>query len=209
MIDITAPLGPATPRYPGDPPVELQPLSTAGDGETFALSRLCLGTHAGTHVDPPSHLLAGGASVDELALETLIGPARLIAAAYGRPVAAADLTGIGRARRILIHTGGMPLAENAARMLAERGVRLLGVDGLSVDPVDQPGPAHRILLTAGIVIVEGLALAGVPAGAYTLICLPLKLAGGDGAPARAVLIERRRERERGWTRMGRGATRIS
>ena len=191
IIDITMPLGPETPVYPGDPPVELARLTEADGGDGFALSRLTLGTHAGTHVDPPAHLLPDGAAVDDLPLDVLVGPARLMDAAHGRPVEAADLVAVPRrTKRLLLRTGGMPLTGDAANALVARGVQLVGVDGLSVDPVDVPGPVHRTLLAARVVIVEGLALAGVPPGAYTLVCLPLRLAGGDGAPARAVLISR-------------------
>lgn len=188
IIDITMPLGPDTPAYPGDPPVERTPLPAAGE-DRFALSRLTLGTHTGTHVDPPAHLLPGGTTVDRLPLDVLIGPARLVDAAYGRPLTAADLAGVPRrTARLLLRTGGAPLTDEAARALVAQGVRLVGVDSLSVAAVDAPVPVHRILLAAGVVIVEGLALAGVAPGRYTLICLPLRLVDGDGAPARAVLI---------------------
>ncbi len=190
IIDITAPLGPQTPVYPGDPAIVVAPLSTADGLDRFALSRLTLGTHAGTHVDPPSHLFPGGATVDNLPLDVLIGPARLVDLVRGRSVTAGDLEAVPhRTVRLLLRTGGAPLCEGAARALVARGVRLVGVDGLSVDAIDRPGPAHRVLLGAGVVVVEGLALAGVAPGSYTLICLPLRLVAGDGAPARAVLIE--------------------
>jgi arylformamidase len=91
---------------------------------------------------------------------------------------------------LLLRTGGQPLTEGAARWLVSRGVRLVGVDALSVDPLDAPGPVHRILLDAGVIIVEHLVLAGVTPGRYRLICLPLRLIGGDGAPCRAVIFRR-------------------
>jgi arylformamidase len=188
MIDITLPLGPDTPVYPGDPPVEVVRLREAGAGDAFALSRVTLGSHSGTHVDPPAHFLPGGATVDALPLAPLIGPAVVADVAHGRPVTAADLAPFLPAVRLLLRSGGMPLTPEAARAVVAVGVRLVGVDGLSVAPPEAPGEVHRILLAAGVVIVEGLALAGVTPGRYTLICLPLKLTGGDGAPARAVLI---------------------
>jgi arylformamidase len=187
-IDITAPLGPGTRCYPGDPPVELTRLSEADGVDRFALSRLTLGTHAGTHVDPPAHFFPGAATVDRLPLDLLIGPALLVDVARGRPVTTDDLTVVPpRTRRLLLRTGDQPLTEGAARWLVSRGVRLVGVDALSVDPPDAPGPVHRILLEAGMIIVEHLLLAGVEPGRYRLICLPLRLMGGDGAPCRAVL----------------------
>ncbi len=188
IIDITLPLGPQTPVYPGDPAVEVTRLREAGTGDQYALSRLTLGSHSGTHVDPPAHFLPGGTTVDALPLEPFLGPARLADVAFGRPVLAQDLAPSLPAERLLLRTGGMPLTAEAARAVAAAGVRLLGVDGLSVAPAEAPGEVHRILLAAGVVIVEGLALTDVPPGAYTLVCLPLKLQGGDGAPARAVLI---------------------
>src|SRR5579884_2865823 len=134
IIDITAPLGPRTPVYPGDPAIVVAPLSTADGVDRFALSRLTLGTHAGTHVDPPSHLFSGGATVDNLPLDVLIGPAQLVDLVRGRPVTAGDLEAVPRRTvRLLLRTGGAPLREGAARALVARGVRLIGVDGLSVD----------------------------------------------------------------------------
>jgi arylformamidase len=190
-IDITAPLGPGTRLYPGDPPVEVIRLSAADGASGFALSRLTLGTHAGTHVDPPAHLLPGTNTVDQLPLDVLIGPALLIGVAQDHPITTEDLTSLpARTRRLLLRTGNQPLTEDAARLLVRRGVRLVGVDALSVDPLDAAGPVHRILLEAGVIIVEGLALAGVPPGRYRLMCLPLRLADGDGAPCRAVLGRR-------------------
>ncbi len=189
MIDITTPLGPDTPVYPGDPPVELTPLSDANGVDRFALGRLTLGTHAGTHVDAPAHLLPGAATVDQLSLDTLIGPAWVARLPLGRPVTAADLGAVpSGTERLLLHTGGAPLTEEAARGLVARGVRLAGIDGLSIAPRDNPAPVHRILLEAGVVIVEGLALTDVPPGGYTLVCLPLRVTAGDGAPARVVLL---------------------
>ena len=193
IIDISTPLGPATPVYPGDPAPSLTRLSEAAGGDSFSLSRLVLGTHTGTHVDPPAHFLPGAATVDQLPLDTLIGRARLLVLATSRPVEPADLAAVPRGtRRLLLCAGGQPLSEGAAEWLVRRGVRLVGVDGLSVAPEHAPGPVHHLLLGAGVVIVEGLALAGVPAGLYTLVCLPLLIANGDGAPARAVLIAGRR-----------------
>jgi arylformamidase len=188
-IDITVPLGAGTRVYLGDPPVELTQLAAADGAGGFALSRLTMGTHAGTHIDPPAHLLPGATTVDHLPLDTLIGPALFLDVARGRPVAAHDLSALrGRTRRLLLRTGDQPLREDAARWLVQRGVRLVGVDALSVDPLDAPGPVHRILLEAEVIIVEHLALADVPPGRYRLICLPLRLQDGDGAPCRAVLV---------------------
>lgn len=188
IIDITAPLSSHSPAYPGDPPVEVTPLPSS-DG--FAVSRVTFGSHAGTHVDPPAHLLPGSRTVDQLALATLVGPALVAEVTPGAhdSVEADALARLPRTRRLLLRTGGAPLSEGAAHLLVRRGVRLVGVDGLSVALLTDPAPVHRVLLRAGVIIVEGLALAGVAPGRYRLICLPLRLEEGDGAPARAVLVE--------------------
>lgn len=195
IIDITLPLGAATPLYPGDPPVRVTRLSEARGGDTFALSRLTFGSHAGTHVDAPAHFLPGGATVEALPLDACIGPAVVLDLTSGSgEITPMELIGrLERAERVLLRGGGPPpggrtLSVAAAQLLVERGVRLVGIDALSVAPLAAPGAAHRLLLEAGIVIVEGLDLRAAPPGVYTLLCLPLKLAGGDGAPARVVLI---------------------
>ncbi len=111
FIDITMPLGPGTPVYPGDPPVMLEPLSLPDGADGFGLSRLTLGTHAGTHVDPPAHFIPGGATVDALPLDVLIGPALLIETPEGQPVSAAAIAALPATERLLLRTGGAPLTE--------------------------------------------------------------------------------------------------
>lgn len=187
------------PVYPGDPPVSLEPVHAAGP-QSAAVSLLRLGTHTGTHVDPPAHLYPGGATVDELSLDVLVGQATVVDAsgtgAIGLPEVQA-LLAPGCVRLLLRTRGAGPagdaaerwLTEAAARCLVAAGIHLVGIDTLSVDPLDRPDlPAHRVLLGAGVVILEGLDLRGVSPGDYTLLCLPLRVAGGDGAPARAVLL---------------------
>jgi arylformamidase len=203
IIDISLPIGPDTPVWPGDPPVLLEPVARIEAGDPADVSRLVLGTHTGTHVDPPAHFLPGTATVDALPLDVLVGPA--VVAHF--PVAPIDRAALEspsvpeRTTRLLLQTGGDAgaLTPDGARCLVERGVRLVGADTLSIEPAsDGPGvrgcppeeqyPVHRILLGAGVVIVEGLDLSAVVPGSYQLVCLPLRIAGGDGAPARAVLI---------------------
>ena len=197
FIDISLPLSPATPVYPGDPPLTIERLSEARGGESFALSRITLGSHTGTHVDPPAHFIPDGATVDELPLGACIGPAFVadMASGIGPLGPGLLMTAVPpHTERLLLRTvgaesGGRPLTAATAHQLVRHGIRLIGIDRLSVAPEETPGEVHRIFLAAGIVILEGLDLSHVPGGNYTLICLPLKLAGGDGAPARAILVQ--------------------
>jgi arylformamidase len=195
IVDITRPLGADTPVYPGDPPIVIERLSESGDGDTYALSRLTLGSHSGTHVDPPAHFIPGGASIDRIPLDACIGPAVVIdLSGQSGPISPAALGPLpDGTERVLIRTADPPLGGRAlepatARYLVERGLRLVGIDTLSIAPPDSPGEVHRILLSAGLVVVEGLDLSVVPPGPAVLICLPLRIAGCDGAPARAVLL---------------------
>jgi arylformamidase len=190
IIDLSLPLDGDTPVYPGDPPVEVAPLSRADGHDSFGVSRLVLGSHSGTHIDPPAHLFPGAVAVDAIDLGACIGPALVVDltaadGAVGRAEVADLLPGT---KRVLLRTGGRPLSVAAASLLVERRLRLVGIDASSVAPLDEPAAVHRILLAAGIVILEGLDLTAAPAGAGTLIALPLRLRGGDGAPARAVLL---------------------
>jgi arylformamidase len=203
IIDISLPIGPETPVWPGDPPVLVEAVARVADGDPADVSRLALGTHTGTHVDPPAHFLPGTTTVDALPLDVLIGPA-VVAGLPAGPIDGAALESAALAEgstRVLLKTGADAgaLTPDGARWLVERGVLLVGADTLSIEPAgDRPGvrgcppeeryPVHRILLGAGVVIVEGLDLSAVAPGPYQLVCLPLRIAGGDGAPARAVLI---------------------
>lgn len=207
LYDISVPLSPRTPSFPGDPAVEVAIQPIAAGAAPFRVTRLCCSSHAGTHIDAPAHLLPGGTTVDRLPLDLLLGDCLVL-----------DLSGhtgdIGEAalrklplrghRRLLLRTSNsalwqqppfvaehVGLTPDGAAWLVGVGVQLVGIDYLSVEPATSAGAVHRLLLEAGVVILEGLDLSGVERGEYELICLPLKLAGGDGAPCRAVL--RRRE----------------
>jgi len=193
VTDITRPIVAGMPVYPGDPEVEI---SSTDSG----INRVCLGSHTGTHVDAPSHLIGGGAAVGTLPMEALIGPAHVVEAG-GFPL---DSSGVLRllppgCERVLLklqgrsagETDGVTLDVSAARELARRGVRFVGVEGMSIDSPSAEGlPAHRAILAGGGVIAEGLELSHVRPGMYELICLPMKLVGLDGSPARAVLVEK-------------------
>jgi arylformamidase len=204
LYDVTLSIRDGMPVYPGDPPVELTPVATL-ERDGYAVARLTMGTHTGTHLDPPAHFIAGGLTLDQAPLDLLIGPARVVRV-EGMPsigVETLEAAGIIGVERVLFATRGTTndqrptttgfayLEPEAARMLAERGTRLVGIDTLSVDPLTAGETcAHRELLGRGVWILERLELAHVPEGEYELICLPLKIAGGDGAPARVVLRAR-------------------
>ena len=193
VIDISLSISGAMAVWPGDPPVLVEPLSRVEAGDVAAVSRLALGTHTGTHVDPPAHFLAGGATVDQLPLDVLVGPAVVADLTGGGPIDAARLEALGLADgtvRLLLKTSATEglLTPDGAAWLVERGVRLVGADTLSIEPATDNYPVHRCLLGAGVIIVEGLDLTAAAPGRYQLVCLPLRIAGGDGAPARAVLL---------------------
>lgn len=209
-IDATATLDPATtPIYEGDAPMRFEFLKDMRAGDPLTLSVYSLGAHSGTHVDAPMHFVRDGASVDRVSLDALIGPARVID--IPDAVQAIDAGELDRhdwrgAERILFRTrssarGWMAspvfhrdftyIAPDAARLLADAGVKLVGIDYISAERFGAPAPlTHRILLGRGIPIVEGLSLAHVPAGNYDLIVLPMAVAGHEAAPARAVLRRR-------------------
>ncbi|MCX6024602.1 MAG: cyclase family protein [Chloroflexi bacterium] len=207
IYDVTVPIRAEMPVYPGDAPVQIIPVARFSKGDIAEVSELRLGTHTGTHVDPPGHFVPGGAMADRLPLEVMLGECLVVdARGVTGAISVAFLEGAGipaGAQRLLFLTSNSALwaspefardfvyiAPDAARWLVERGVRLVGVDYLSVEQFgfDRPD-THTTLLGAGVVVIEGLNLTEVPPGAYTLLCLPLRLADGDGAPARVVLVE--------------------
>jgi arylformamidase len=200
-IDVTVPIHAGMVVYDGDPPVDVTAALALDRGDPANVSRLVLGSHTGTHVDAPAHFVRGGAGVDRLPLDALLGPARVLACPPG-PIAAATVAGHARrGARLVLRTGNsalwrrgafapdyQALTLDAARALVEAGVGLVAIDYLSIEAFDAPGhPVHRCLLEAGVVVLEGLDLSGVEAGRYELCCLPLRIRDGDGAPARALL----------------------
>lgn len=181
LFDLTYPLGPDTPVFPGDAPVGIRVLSDLARGDPYAARRLDLGTHCGTHVDAPAHLIAGGLTIDALPLSLWVGPALL---ADRGDVDTAALVGV---ERLLLAGVADGLSAGETELVAAAGVRLVGIDGPSVDPVSSADfPAHRRLLAEGIALVEFLRLEGVPRGRGVLWCLPLAVEGGDGAPCRVL-----------------------
>ncbi|MGC8785162.1 MAG: cyclase family protein [Armatimonadota bacterium] len=203
-IDLSIPLRMGMPTYPGDTPFEMKPLLRIADGKVCNLSALQMGTHTGTHVDPPWHFVEEGIRVDELPLDLLIGKAYVVSIRGAPAVTADTLAAAGvpeDAERLLIQTDNsfsawdkphfqsdfVYLAPDAAGWIVHRGIRLVGTDYLSVEQFRAPQPlTHRTLLGAGVIVVEGLNLRALEPGWVRFICLPLRIEDGDGAPARAV-----------------------
>lgn len=203
--DITLSISPRSTVYPGDPPVVIEAF-TGVEEHGCTTSQMHFSLHTGTHLDAPYHLFDGGATVDQLPLDVLIGPAQLFDfgdVRYGLGAIDMRRQWIEGTRRVLIKTGASCrlkergfctdfgyLHADAAEFLVQSGVRLVGIDSLSVDGFDAEAlPAHRLLLAAGVVIVEALDLQDISQGPYELICLPIKVEA-DGAPVRAALARR-------------------
>lgn len=195
VIDISIPLSPATPVFPGDPPVEIETVSSIQQGHPFRLTRISMSAHSGTHIDTPSHLFLDGGQTEDINLDDLIGPVHVVEFNGGQPAKESDCRHADiplDSSRVLIKNKNSDcwMDESAARWIVERGFVLVGWDGPSVDPMDSPElPAHRILLESGIHLVENLNLSQVKPGTYFLVCLPMKLIGSDASPVRAVLFE--------------------
>jgi len=207
IYDISVPISPELPVWPGNPPMVLAQVSSMDAGAHDNGSRLECGVHTGTHVDAPHHFLNDHRTVESLPLDVLTGPAQVVRIADDvTVVTAAVLEKAGVAAgtsRLLLRTRNSQLwqsgekefftafvgiSADGAAWLVDRNINLIGIDYLSVAPYKQSVPTHRTLLEAGIVILEGADLSAVEPGQYELYCLPLKLVGSDGAPARAILI---------------------
>ncbi|MBL7220828.1 MAG: cyclase family protein [Phycisphaerae bacterium] len=192
IYDISLPLSDSTPVYPGDRSVQIRRASDIDRGDAVTLSEVAMSLHAGTHVDAPCHFISGAPSVDEISLDILVGHAVLVDVPGAGAITAETLDrfdlAAGTTRLLLRTPDAAALGECGARWLVARGVKLVGIDRMSIGFSDQSGAVHRILLAAGVVIVESLNLADVPLGEYQLICLPLKLIGAEGVPVRAILL---------------------
>ncbi|HWI63804.1 MAG TPA: arylformamidase [Symbiobacteriaceae bacterium] len=201
LFDITHPLCNATAHWPGDAPFRLERTWTLAAGDAVNLSKFSLSPHNGTHADAPYHYEDDGPGIDAVPLDRYIGPARLVALEGRQMITVADLRALDLAgvERLLVRTGSYPdyrkfdpdftaFEPEAVAYLAGLGVRLIGTDGHSMDPLDSKElPAHHACGRAGMLIIENLNLADVPQGDYELIALPLRLVGADGSPLRAVL----------------------
>ncbi|MGE0455512.1 MAG: cyclase family protein [Vicinamibacteria bacterium] len=206
IYDVTVPLSDAVPTFPGDPRFLLEPAHKISDGQPYNVSRLSCGVHSGTHVDAPYHFIEGAASVDQLPLEILIGKARVIELSVQHRIDRRDLEAydLRDDLRLLLKTrmsgqlgkrefqeDFVYLTEDAARYLVQAGIKLVGIDYLSIEKFGSTDfAAHHALLGAGVVVIEGLDLSQVEEGEYDLICLPLRIVGADGSPARVVLRSR-------------------
>jgi arylformamidase len=206
IIDISVPIRPGMIVYEGDPDVYFERVKSIAVGASANVSRLDFGVHTGTHIDAPVHFIDGAAGAETLPLDALIGPVTVIdATGITDHIDATTLAGLNvpaGAERVIFKTRNsdlwskgrfspdfLALKEDAAEALAARGVRLVGIDYLSIGPKGNGVATHVALLRKGIVILEGLDLREVTPGAYQLACLPLLINGSDGAPARAVLIQ--------------------
>lgn len=208
IYDISLTISEQLPVWPGDPPIRLQRLQKMEEGDSCNVTHLNMGAHVGTHVDAPFHFLGGdSATVESLPLNLLTG--RVYVTQFPDDLSQIDAAALQaanippRTRRLLFKTRNstywknqtlefmtdfVALTPDGAEFLIHRGIRLVGVDYLSVAPFADGTPTHQALLQAGVIILEGLNLSQVTQGRYSLYCLPLKIDGADGAPARAILI---------------------
>lgn len=206
IYDITIPVHPGMAVWPGDSGVEIKRVSKIEMGDSANVSHLALGAHTGTHVDAPYHFVPEGIPLDQVPLDRFVGPVWVVEIAGVGLITAAHLEAAAipkEAERVLFKTDNgliwdraddgfaqdfVALSPDAAEFLVDRDLLLVGIDYLSIAPYGDSTPTHQVLLGAGIVVLEGIDLRGVTPGAYNLYCLPLKLVGVDGAPARAILV---------------------
>jgi len=206
IYDITVPISNDLPVYPGDPPIHIERVLSLEKGDIARVSHLSFSTHIGTHIDPPYHFMKDGIPLDQAPLEVFIGPARVVDVGDAASIDAAllstfDLEGVSRVifktrnSRFWRETNEFQkdfvyLETDAAETLVELGVKLVGIDYLSIEKFGFDKPTtHWTLLGNNVFIVEGLDLNEIAPGDYELICLPLKIKDGDGGPARVVLRE--------------------
>jgi arylformamidase len=203
LIDVTVPLDANLPSYPGNTPFSLEAIKRIARGDSSNVSSLHMSAHAGTHVDAPRHFIDQASGADAIPLEMLVGRTRVIEVTSRKGIGPDELSAVDLAEdvRVLIKTAnsrfwGTPefhpeyvgVTEAGARYVIDHGIKVLGVDYLSVEEFKKPGaPAHHVLLGGGMIIIEGLNLRDVEPGVYEMLCLPLRIVDADGAPARVVL----------------------
>ena len=203
-VDISVAVRNGMVHWPGDPDFHIERATDQEKGDVATVSRIALGVHTGTHMDAPLHFIRDARSIDTMPLDATVGQARVIAIRDSKSITREELSEhrIATGERILFKTANSAhawdsdqfyedfvfISRDGARYLAECGVRTVGVDYLSVGGFREDGPeTHEALLGAGIWIIEGLNLRGIEPGAYELVCLPLRLIGAEGSPARAIL----------------------
>jgi len=202
LIDVSVLLDATLPTYPSNTPFTLEPIKRIARGDSSNVSTIHMSAHAGTHVDAPRHFFDPGTGAEALPLEMLCGRARVVEIA-SRRIAADDLAALDLSEDVRVlfkthnsrlwgdpafHAEYVGVTESGARHLVDHGVKVVGVDYLSVEEFKSPGaPAHHVLLGAGAIVIEGLNLRDVEPGVYDMYCLPLRVVGSDGAPARVVL----------------------
>jgi len=204
LIDISVTVRSGMVHWPGDPAIKISSIHSIRKGDAANVSKIDMGSHTGTHMDAPYHFIQQGKGIDQMPLDATIGKARVIEIDDRVSIRPEELRKhrIQRGERILFKTKNSSrlwgenlfvkdfiyLSVGAAKFLAKRRIKMVGIDYLSVGGYKEDGAVtHRTLLKAGIWIIEGLNLSPVKAGEYELMCLPLKLQHGDGAPARAIL----------------------
>jgi arylformamidase len=203
--DISVPIRSNMVHWPGDTPVQIERVQAIARGDDCNVSRISMSSHTGTHMDAPRHFLRSGRALDQMPLNATVGPVRVIKIRDQDQITVGELRPyrVRRGERLLFKTQNsshcwkrksfvkafVHLSNEAANFLAESGVRAVGVDYLSVGPyrANDSKVVHRALLRAGVWIIEGLDLSRVRPGMYELVCLPIKIFHGDGAPARAIL----------------------
>jgi arylformamidase len=203
IYDVTVPISKDMIVYPGDPPVRIERKATIGkNGSKYNLSRISLGSHTGTHIDPPFHFIEDGITVDKLPLELLMGRVRVVEitshqideSALRECNFTADVRILFKTRNSYLWSEKqfvedfVTITPGAAAMLVDNGIKVVGIDYVSVEKLGNGEPLiHQTLLKAGTLIIEGLDLREVEPSDYDMVCLPLKIKDGDGAPARVVL----------------------
>ena len=194
--------------WPGDPHVHMERISKIEDGQNANVTRMNLSVHTGTHLDAPVHFISGAKSMETLPLEILMGPAQVVQLPDTVDlITAREVEQAGIAQGVIrvifktrntkywqtenppFQTGFVAVSADGAEALVRMGICLVGIDYLSIAPFKNSRPTHEILLKNEMIIVEGLNLSQVQPGMYTLVCLPLKLGGSDGSPARVVLVD--------------------
>ena len=207
IYDVSVPITNRIPVWPSDPRVKLTPKShLSRDGShTVELTSIEMGSHTGTHLDAPSHMVSGGRRLSNIPMEQLVGKATVVELSDVRSIGRQQLANVSLngVERVLFKTENSKhwqdgtfyedfvyLEPGGAEFLVERGIRLVGIDYLSIDKYkSQSHATHLVLLTKNVVIIEGLDLSRVPPGEYNMVALPLHLKDADGAPTRVILID--------------------